>query len=46
MYDPRLIVTNGKFTTENRDKINVQHTHELNEENYCKCDRCLKKLKH
>lgn len=39
-YDPRLIVSKGKFSTEYKDRIRNEYMHELNEENRCKCGKC------
>lgn len=39
MYDPQLIRSDGKFTTEYGTKLMDPTTHELNEANYCGCGR-------
>lgn len=39
MYDPQLIKSDGKFTTEYGTKLVDPTAHELNEANYCRCGR-------
>jgi hypothetical protein len=39
MHEPQLIISDGKFTTENRSNLVNFTSHELNPPNYCDCGR-------
>ena len=39
MYDPSLLKSEGKFTTEYKSELINKTQHELNHENYCDCGR-------